>query len=75
MATYRVTLDVYNSRSTFPSLRVKVDVTGWCASDARKRIGCVYVSRDLSVVNITGGVGYGGYHYPEWEVVSTRKVR
>lgn len=75
VAAYRVTLDVYNSRRPeFPSQRVAVRVDGWCASDARRRIRCVYVSRDGGTVNTSGGVGYDGYNYPEWDVVRTRKV-
>lgn len=72
MTIYRIVLDVRNSRGRIPARRVKLDITGTSPSDALSRIDTVWTSRDGSEVN-TSGVRFG-YAYPEWSVVSKRKV-
>lgn len=76
MALYRITLDVYNTRATYPGGRVSVIVEGWCPDDARRKLRTVYVTADRKRVSlIAGTVGRDGLSFPEWEVISTRAIK
>lgn len=82
MATYRITLDVTNSRHPeYPAHRVSLIINAPTPAVARQSIQTVYVSADGTRANLTGAVNVGrvgrladGHHYPEWTIVRTRKV-
>jgi len=75
--TYRIVLDVYNSRASYWGCSVALYVDAYDARDAWQliRYKSVSVSADGSKVSLTGGVGPDGYGYPEWDVVSCRISR
>jgi len=72
MSIYRIVLDVRNTRGRIPARRVRLDITAESPTAAIATINTVWTSRDGSEVN-TSGVRFG-YAYPEWSVVSKRKV-
>lgn len=72
MSIYRLTLDVRNSRGRIPARRVRIDVTAESPTAALATLNSVWTSRDGSTVS-TEPVKFG-YVYPEWSVVSKRKI-
>lgn len=77
---YRIKVALPGGTVAYPDLHVRPPLTAVLfvrAIDrpaAVRQVKTVSVSADYKTVTLRGGVGDGGFFYPEWEILNIRKV-